>query len=98
MASDVLRLHSKDFLEEFEKARKVHNTDLENKGKGFERIVEGLSKSMETVDKKMVEFEKARERAGYITPVPGGVGPVTVMMLMQNVVEAFKLQNEDSRR
>ena len=39
-----------------------------------------------------VEFEKAFERAGYITPVPGGVGPVTVMMLMRNLVEAAKLQ------
>ncbi len=40
-----------------------------------------------------VEFEAARERAGYITPVPGGVGPVTVMMVMKNTVEAFKLQH-----
>ncbi|MDP3731960.1 MAG: bifunctional 5,10-methylenetetrahydrofolate dehydrogenase/5,10-methenyltetrahydrofolate cyclohydrolase [Candidatus Omnitrophota bacterium] len=39
-----------------------------------------------------VEFEKAFERAGYITPVPGGVGPVTVVMLMRNLVEAAKLQ------
>ncbi|MFH1406550.1 MAG: bifunctional 5,10-methylenetetrahydrofolate dehydrogenase/5,10-methenyltetrahydrofolate cyclohydrolase [Candidatus Omnitrophota bacterium] len=39
-----------------------------------------------------VEFEKAAERAAYITPVPGGVGPLTVTMLMRNVVEAFKLQ------
>src|SRR3989338_7672327 len=39
-----------------------------------------------------MEFEKAAERAGYITPVPGGVGPVTVTMLMRNTVEAFKLQ------
>ena len=39
-----------------------------------------------------VEFQKAFERAGYITPVPGGVGPVTVMMLMRNLVEAAKLQ------
>jgi methylenetetrahydrofolate dehydrogenase (NADP+)/methenyltetrahydrofolate cyclohydrolase len=39
-----------------------------------------------------VEFEAARERAGFITPVPGGVGPVTVMMVMKNTVEAFKLQ------
>ena len=39
-----------------------------------------------------VEFEKAFERASYITPVPGGVGPVTVMMLMRNLVEAAKLQ------
>lgn len=40
-----------------------------------------------------VEFEKASERASFITPVPGGVGPVTVTMLMQNLVEAFKLQH-----
>ena len=39
-----------------------------------------------------VEFEAAKSRAGYITPVPGGVGPLTVMMVMKNTVEAFKLQ------
>ncbi len=39
-----------------------------------------------------VEFDKARERASYITPVPGGVGPLTLAILMRNVVEAFKLQ------
>ncbi|MFA5088935.1 MAG: bifunctional 5,10-methylenetetrahydrofolate dehydrogenase/5,10-methenyltetrahydrofolate cyclohydrolase, partial [Candidatus Omnitrophota bacterium] len=39
-----------------------------------------------------VEFEAARKRAGYITPVPGGVGPVTVVMLMKNGVEAYKMQ------
>lgn len=39
-----------------------------------------------------VEFESAQERASYITPVPGGVGPLTVAMLMRNVVEAFKIQ------
>ncbi|MFH1594270.1 MAG: bifunctional 5,10-methylenetetrahydrofolate dehydrogenase/5,10-methenyltetrahydrofolate cyclohydrolase [Candidatus Omnitrophota bacterium] len=41
-----------------------------------------------------VEFEKAKERASYITPVPGGVGPLTVTMLLKNVVEAFKLQHQ----
>ncbi len=40
-----------------------------------------------------VEFEKAKERAAFITPVPGGVGPLTVTMLMRNVVNAFKLQH-----
>jgi len=39
-----------------------------------------------------VEFEAAEKRAAYITPVPGGVGPLTVTMLMRNVVEAAKLQ------
>jgi methylenetetrahydrofolate dehydrogenase (NADP+)/methenyltetrahydrofolate cyclohydrolase len=35
-----------------------------------------------------VEFEVARERAGFITPVPGGVGPMTVAMLMKNTLES----------
>jgi len=39
-----------------------------------------------------VEFAAAEKRAAYITPVPGGVGPLTVTMLMRNVVEAAKLQ------
>jgi methylenetetrahydrofolate dehydrogenase (NADP+)/methenyltetrahydrofolate cyclohydrolase len=36
-----------------------------------------------------VQFDSARERAGWITPVPGGVGPMTVAMLMHNTLEAF---------
>ena len=39
-----------------------------------------------------VEFEGAEKRASFITPVPGGVGPLTVTMLMRNLVEAAKLQ------
>lgn len=39
-----------------------------------------------------VEFEEAEKHASYITPVPGGVGPLTVTMLMRNLVEAAKLQ------
>ena len=41
-----------------------------------------------------VEFELAKERAAYITPVPGGVGPLTVTMLMRNVINAHKLQHQ----
>src|SRR3990167_8703096 len=43
-----------------------------------------------------VEFEAAKQRAAFISPVPGGVGPVTVMMVMKNTVEAFKLQHAAS--
>jgi methylenetetrahydrofolate dehydrogenase (NADP+)/methenyltetrahydrofolate cyclohydrolase len=39
-----------------------------------------------------VEFEEAAKRAAWITPVPGGAGPLTVTMLMRNLVEAVKLQ------
>jgi methylenetetrahydrofolate dehydrogenase (NADP+) / methenyltetrahydrofolate cyclohydrolase len=38
-----------------------------------------------------VEFETAKERASYITPVPGGVGPMTVATLMENTLLAQKL-------
>lgn len=38
-----------------------------------------------------VEFEAAAKRAAWITPVPGGVGPMTVAMLMQNTLTAAKL-------
>lgn len=37
-----------------------------------------------------VEFAPAAARAGWITPVPGGVGPMTVAMLMQNTLEAYQ--------
>lgn len=36
-----------------------------------------------------IDFEVAKERAAYITPVPGGVGPMTVASLMQNTFEAY---------
>jgi len=39
-----------------------------------------------------VDFESVREVAGAITPVPGGVGPVTVTMLLRNTVEAARKQ------
>jgi methylenetetrahydrofolate dehydrogenase (NADP+)/methenyltetrahydrofolate cyclohydrolase len=35
-----------------------------------------------------VQFERARERASFITPVPGGVGPMTVAILMKNTLES----------
>ena len=39
-----------------------------------------------------VDFEAAVERAGLITPVPGGVGPMTIAMLLRNTVAAYSLQ------
>ena len=40
-----------------------------------------------------VDFEKVRDKASMITPVPGGVGPMTIAMLMKNTLKATKLQN-----
>ncbi len=37
-----------------------------------------------------VEFDGASQKASFITPVPGGVGPITTMILMRNTVELFK--------
>jgi len=40
-----------------------------------------------------VDFEKVKEKAGRITPVPGGVGAITNMMLLRNALKACKAQN-----
>lgn len=40
-----------------------------------------------------VDFESVKEKASYITPVPGGVGPMTIAMLMSNVIKATRRQN-----
>lgn len=47
---------------------------------GINRLESGLVGDM--------EFESASQKAGYITPVPGGVGVMTIVMLMENTVEA----------
>ena len=39
-----------------------------------------------------VDFENVKEIASYITPAPGGVGPMTIAILLSNCVEAAKLQ------
>jgi methylenetetrahydrofolate dehydrogenase (NADP+)/methenyltetrahydrofolate cyclohydrolase len=41
-----------------------------------------------------VDFESVKDVAGAITPVPGGVGPMTIAMLMKNTVTAYKLQKK----
>ncbi|MGC8857143.1 MAG: bifunctional methylenetetrahydrofolate dehydrogenase/methenyltetrahydrofolate cyclohydrolase FolD [Anaerolineae bacterium] len=40
-----------------------------------------------------VNFEEAKEVAGYLTPVPGGVGPMTIAMLMKNTLRAAEIQD-----
>ncbi|HOP57033.1 MAG TPA: bifunctional methylenetetrahydrofolate dehydrogenase/methenyltetrahydrofolate cyclohydrolase FolD [Bacillota bacterium] len=43
-----------------------------------------------------VDFDKVEKKAGYITPVPGGVGPMTVACLLENTLLCFKrMQNEN---
>jgi len=40
-----------------------------------------------------VDFENVKEKVSYITPVPGGVGPMTIALLLYNLVKATKKQN-----
>lgn len=40
-----------------------------------------------------VDFDSVEPIASYITPVPGGVGPMTITMLMKNTLTAAKIQN-----
>lgn len=41
-----------------------------------------------------VEFETAKTRAGWITPVPGGVGPMTIATLLENTLRAYQLRKD----
>jgi methylenetetrahydrofolate dehydrogenase (NADP+)/methenyltetrahydrofolate cyclohydrolase len=41
-----------------------------------------------------VDFESVSEKASYVTPVPGGVGPMTVTMLLKNTVYATRIINK----
>ena len=44
-----------------------------------------------------VDFEAARQRASWITPVPGGVGPMTIATLLANTLRAAELQEAAAR-
>ena len=46
-----------------------------------------------------VDFEAVKEKASYITPVPGGVGPMTITMLMANTILAAEraLKNKEKK-
>ncbi|MFI3227207.1 MAG: bifunctional methylenetetrahydrofolate dehydrogenase/methenyltetrahydrofolate cyclohydrolase FolD [Clostridia bacterium] len=51
---------------------------------------------MNRVDGKLcgdVDFDNVAEKCSYITPVPGGVGPMTITTLMQNAIKGYKIQN-----
>lgn len=41
-----------------------------------------------------VDFDEVSKKASYITPVPGGVGPMTIAMLLKNTFEAYSKLNQ----
>jgi methylenetetrahydrofolate dehydrogenase (NADP+)/methenyltetrahydrofolate cyclohydrolase len=51
----------------------------------------GTSKSGKRILRGDVDFDAVKEKASMITPVPGGVGPMTITMLMLNTLKAAKL-------
>ncbi len=83
----------------------VHDADVVIAALGKPGFVKGdwikngaivIDVGINQVDGKLVgdvDFAAAKEKASYITPVPGGVGPVTSVMLMSNALKAFKIQN-----
>jgi len=52
----------------------------------------GINRTADGTLRGDVDFAAARERAGWITPVPGGVGPMTIAMLLGNTLLAAELQ------
>lgn len=53
----------------------------------------GMNRNLEGKLCGDVDFENVKDKCSFITPVPGGVGPMTIAMLMENTLRAGKLQN-----
>ena len=98
----VTMCHSKSDV-----AAEVQRADLVVAAVGVPRLVKGewVKPGAVVIDVGMnrgadgkllgdVEFDVAKERASWITPVPGGVGPMTIAMLMANTVKAAKARLE----
>lgn len=50
----------------------------------------GITRDTDGKIKGDIDFERVKDKASYITPVPGGVGPMTICCLMKNTLELFK--------
>ena len=52
----------------------------------------GITRDIDGKLKGDVDFDDTKDKASYITPVPGGIGPMTIAMLMENTYELYKIQ------
>lgn len=52
----------------------------------------GITRDIDGRLKGDVDFDDTKDKASYITPVPGGIGPMTIAMLMENTYELYKIQ------
>ena len=71
---------------------KAHFLTAEMVKKGAVVIDVGINRTVEGKLVGDVDYEAVYEKVSYITPVPGGVGPMTIAMLLRNTLEAFKQQ------
>ena len=58
-------------------------------------VIDAGFSSLDGVSAGDVDFDSVKNRASFITPVPGGVGPVTVAMLFHNLVRLYKFFKND---
>lgn len=72
---------------------KVHTVTADMVKEGAVIIDVGMNRDADGSLCGDVDFEKVKEKAAAITPVPGGVGPMTIAMLMKNCIMAAKMQN-----
>ena len=73
----------------FSNIDKIKNADIVISGAGKPNLIKGgmVKKGIIVIDiGKDVDFKTVSKKASYITPVPGGVGPVTVACLLQNLI------------
>jgi methylenetetrahydrofolate dehydrogenase (NADP+)/methenyltetrahydrofolate cyclohydrolase len=54
----------------------------------------GINRTEDNKLKGDVDFEEVEPKTSYITPVPGGVGPMTIAMLLSNTLNLYKIQNK----
>ncbi len=66
--------------------------------KGAVVIDVGITRQLNKTLVGDVDFEKVQKKASYITPVPGGVGPMTIACLMENTWELFLEQNKNNAK
>lgn len=89
-------------------AKKVNHADIVVAGVGIPNFVKGewIKQDAVVIDVGInrldtgklcgdTEFDSCKAKASHITPVPGGVGPMTVAMLMQNTLEAYLARQEN---
>lgn len=93
---EVEMIGSKELKERMEHGEKLLNSDVVISATGRNKLVTGemIRDGVIVIDvgepKPDIDFESVSQKASFITPVPGGVGPMTVVSLLGNCVELYK--------